>query len=189
MKNILIYPGTFDPIHFGHIDALRGAMRDNDYDQVYVLLQSNRFKDSTMFSYEARLKFVVDALNLNNLNRVDVIKTDSPYFYDAIKTAGVFDEQAVNGSEVYVIIGDDTMESIEKWANFEILNLRCRFVIIQRKMEERVIYKTADRIFNRFNVILKPNEVSSLMTSTEIRDTVSKAFKDFMWKSRTSILT
>lgn len=186
--NILIYPGTFDPIHGGHIDAVRGAMREKEYGKVYVLLQTNRFKDSTMFTYEARLQFIKDALIENGLSKVDIIRTDSQYLYDAMSVAGVFGEMISNGLEVDVLIGDDNLGSIEKWMYFDILNHRCRFLVVQRLMTERAIYVTGDRIFKRFSVILRPNKESSCITSTNIRHRLAESLKGWR-ESRTRILT
>jgi len=182
--NVLIYPGTFDPIHRGHIDALRGAMREKDYDKIYVLLQTNRFKNSTMFTYEARLQFIIDALNLNDMGKVDVIETDSPYLYDALQNADVFTEIIKFGNVVDILVGDDTMTSIEKWFKFDIIKGYVRFVVVQRLMTFDAIYATANRIFNRFNIIQSINDVSTNFTSTGIRYWIGQELKDFMWKSK-----
>lgn len=52
MKNIAIYPGTFDPITFGHIDLIdRGA---HMFDQVIVAVAAN-VKKQPLFSLEERV--------------------------------------------------------------------------------------------------------------------------------------
>ena len=50
-----IYPGTFDPITFGHIDIIRRAAFI--FDEIIVAVVKNPFKD-ILFSYKDRLNFV-----------------------------------------------------------------------------------------------------------------------------------
>lgn len=50
-----IYPGTFDPITFGHIDIIRRAAFI--FDEITVAVVKEPFKD-VLFSYKERLGFV-----------------------------------------------------------------------------------------------------------------------------------
>jgi pantetheine-phosphate adenylyltransferase len=60
MKRLAIYPGTFDPIHFGHVDiAIRAAAL---FDEVVVGVYDQPSK-SLMFTVEERVELATDALN------------------------------------------------------------------------------------------------------------------------------
>ena len=59
MKRTAIYPGTFDPIHFGHIDiAVRAA---KIFDELVLAVYDQPSK-SLMFSVEERVAMARDAL-------------------------------------------------------------------------------------------------------------------------------
>ncbi len=58
MKRIAVYPGTFDPVTYGHLDLVdRGRRR---FDRLVMAILSNEEKQP-MFSLEERIAFLRDA--------------------------------------------------------------------------------------------------------------------------------
>ncbi len=67
MSKIAIYPGTFDPITFGHLDILQRASKV--FDKVIVGIAANTSKN-TLFSIEERFEIAkkeVSGLNISNV--------------------------------------------------------------------------------------------------------------------------
>ena len=59
MKKVAIYPGTFDPITYGHIDVIKKTLKL--FDKVVVALSDGNNKDY-LFKAEERIKIVNKAL-------------------------------------------------------------------------------------------------------------------------------
>ena len=67
-KSIALYPGTFDPVTFGHIDIMRRALKIFDQLAVAVALNPNK---GPLFSLDSRVEFIKEATK--NLKNIEVI--------------------------------------------------------------------------------------------------------------------
>ncbi len=77
MKNIAIYPGTFDPITNGHIDVIKKALKLAD--KIIVGISDGNEKNF-LFPIDDRLKIVSKALYVDlklSKNKIKVIKFNS----------------------------------------------------------------------------------------------------------------
>jgi pantetheine-phosphate adenylyltransferase len=69
--NLAIYPGTFDPVTFGHIDIIERAR--SIFDLVYVAIGVNAEK-TPLFTTEERIEFLMQATQ--EMDNVRVMKFD-----------------------------------------------------------------------------------------------------------------
>ena len=77
MKKNAIYPGTFDPITYGHIDVIKKAL--NIVDTVIVAISDVNNKNY-LFNYDERIEIIKKALFLDlklNKNKIKIISFNS----------------------------------------------------------------------------------------------------------------
>ena len=77
MKNIAIYPGTFDPITFGHIDVIKKSLKF--VDKVIIGISDGNQKNF-LFKIEERIEIVKKALFMDlkfSKKNIKVISFDS----------------------------------------------------------------------------------------------------------------
>ena len=77
MNKVAIYPGTFDPITFGHIDVIKKGLRI--FDKLIVAV-SNGENKNYLFSSEERIEIIKKALFLDlklNKKKIEVISFTS----------------------------------------------------------------------------------------------------------------
>ena len=77
MKNIAIYPGTFDPITFGHIDVIKKGI--NLFDKLIIAV-SEGGKKNHLFSTDERIHLIKNSLHTDmkiSKNKIQIIKFSS----------------------------------------------------------------------------------------------------------------
>ena len=77
MNKIAVYPGTFDPITFGHIDVIKKALKL--FDKIIVAV-SDEGNKNYLFSSDERIEIVNKALFKDlklNKKKIKVVSFDS----------------------------------------------------------------------------------------------------------------
>ena len=77
MKKVTIYPGTFDPITYGHIDVIKKALKL--FDKVIVAV-SDGMNKNYLFDSEERIQIIKKALFTDlklNKNKINIISFKS----------------------------------------------------------------------------------------------------------------
>ncbi len=81
-QKIAIYPGTFDPVTYGHIDLIKRATKI--FDRVVIAVAANKSK-APLFSVEERVMMLKDAVRgMNNV----VVENFDGLVVDYIKKTG-----------------------------------------------------------------------------------------------------
>lgn len=110
MKKVL-YPGSFDPITYGHMDVVRQALKT--YDKVIIGIFVNSSKNSGLFTLEEREK-IIKEIYLNE-PKIEVISCD--------KNVATVDIALANGCDT-IVRGLRDLTDFASEINMAALNLQ-----------------------------------------------------------------
>src|SRR4051812_30238185 len=54
MKKVLMFPGAFNPPHLGHISSLKIAVKNQSFDEIWIVPSGKRDDKNISISYEDR---------------------------------------------------------------------------------------------------------------------------------------
>lgn len=134
-RKVGILGGTFDPIHNGHLSLAQEALEENDLDEVIFLPAGipNFKQDQKITSPKMRLKMVEKAIEANPKFSVDtreLFSEEITYTYETMR--GIVEEKE---EEIFFIIGEDSMITLESWYQSEKLKKIVYFLVGRRSLE------------------------------------------------------
>ncbi|WP_220761205.1 nicotinate (nicotinamide) nucleotide adenylyltransferase [Flavobacterium sp. UMI-01] len=117
-----LYFGTFNPIHVGHLIIANHMVEHTDLDQVWMVVTPHNplKKKSTLLDDYHRLHMVHLATeNFPKLKPTDIeFKLPQPNY--TINTLVYLEEKYAN-YEFALIMGEDNLNSLHKWKNYEMI--------------------------------------------------------------------
>jgi len=137
MERIVLYGGTFDPIHSAHIEIVKRL--SEKFDKVIVVPTTVRYykKNKCMFAFDYRYETVKEALKkFKNVEVSDIEReVDSDWrFLDTLRkvisTGGIYKEG--EKKKYFVAIGSDSLQNFKTWFGWEEILKRAELVVFHR---------------------------------------------------------
>jgi len=153
---IALFGGSFDPVHLGHIEIVKKALKELDIDKLIVIPNYlNPLKSS--FSAPANLRFKWLKEVFREFKNVEISN------YEIKKNRAVFSIETINHFKpTYFIIGSDNLNTLHKWKNIDEILKKVEFVVATRG-------KIDKNLLNKYN-IKKVLSVNIPISSTQIRE-------------------
>lgn len=146
-----VFSGTFDPVHFGHVEACRSAMTKCALDKVYLLLERSPHRKQLVASFEHRLKMLELATKENPSIIPISLKTEN------ITTRNTLDYLKVKNpeSEYWYIFGSDILDHMKSWPDLEKLLNNFHLCVVLRKNSDReaIEQKLEQLTLTRYDVL------------------------------------
>ena len=115
---IAVYPGSFDPLHIGHLAILEYLTTDAEFDMVYLIVSpQNPFKSPEKAANAAeRYKAAAEAVGRHPELRVKVddIELSMPAPQYTIRTLDALREREP-GNEFSLVMGADNLGGLLRW--------------------------------------------------------------------------
>ena len=126
MKEVVIFGGSFDPVHKGHIEIIKTLSQN--YSKVIVLPNFLNPLKTKSAPANLRLKWLYETIDFDNVEISDYeIKQNKPYYtIDSIRYFKQFYDK------IYFVIGADNLETLDKWKNIDELKKLVEFIVVTR---------------------------------------------------------
>ncbi|MBN2019265.1 MAG: nicotinate (nicotinamide) nucleotide adenylyltransferase [Sedimentisphaerales bacterium] len=178
-KRIVLFGGTFDPIHLGHTAVAASASEQIDADQV-VFVPAKRSPLKTFFPEagdEDRLAMVKLAIAGNkNFEASDYeLKKQWPSY--TLETVRFFQGRLGETAAIYWLVGADGLDDLAHWYGIQELIDECNLSVMQRAGFEPPDFSRFEKLWGKQRVEkLRKNVVETPLidiSSTEIRRRLS----------------
>lgn len=131
MKRVLLFGGSFDPIHNAHLKLTEEAYKTLKAEQCYFILAKNPRWKTPSSTNEQRLEMLKLALEDYPEFSISLIEYASnkevTYTYETIMEMGNFSE-----CEYFYLIGSDQLDLLDKWYKIDELASLVHFVVFKR---------------------------------------------------------
>ncbi len=162
LKKIGIYGGSFDPIHHGHLILAREAREALDLEKVILVpaAVSPLKRRAAAASGDMRLKMLRAAIEGEEGFAIDDCELRRPppsWTIDTVLEIG----KRETDSEIYLLIGEDTVATLDRWRRFDELKEMVRFVVLDR---------TGSQTLCNYRIVRRKIDISA----TDIRKRVAR---------------
>lgn len=189
MKRILIFGGSFDPVHFGHLEPAKKVQDFFHFDQfIFLPCKAQVLKEpSKQATVPHRLKMLQLALDEEAKTypfTIDLceIERKSPSYM--VLTLQYFRKKFGDEASLTLLLGEDAYESLPEWYQWEkILTLANILVLHRPGFKKKSVHALLDMhqsedfslmLQKPYGVIVHFNAGTYDFSSTEIRERIQK---------------
>ena len=174
-KKIAIMGGTFDPIHIGHLVIAQEAMEYKDLDKIiFIPAGVPPHKENVITTGQIRFDMVKLAIKDNDkflASDYEINKRTKSYSLETVE----YIKNLYNLNELYFIMGEDSLLSIETWYRYEEFLENTKVLVVERSYEKREILDRQIIKYNSKNYSIEKIPVNYLnISSTNIRNSIKE---------------
>ncbi len=134
MRQVILFGGTFDPVHTGHIEIAKAALKETKANELWFLLAAQSpFKDEGTSFYH-RKKMLDLSISHHKKLKVCTIEERLPKPSYSIDTIKVLKKEYPN-IQFKWLLGSDQIPHLNKWKDFDELNRLVEFIVYNRPQE------------------------------------------------------
>lgn len=120
-----IYPGTFDPVHVGHLAFALASIAEQGLDMVVFLVEEEPRNKHDVTPLEQRLEML--SLTIKDCPELTGSTLDSRQFTVTCTLPEI--RQKFPGSDLCLLIGSDVAYSLPQWNGIEVLLDECSIIL------------------------------------------------------------
>lgn len=133
-RRVVVFGGTFDPIHNGHIAIARCLRDELDADSVVMVPTGRPWlrPDAPVATPQDRLRMVELALESEDrieVSDVDIVRDKTTYSIDTIQDLRL---RYGTDCEFILALGADAVPDLHRWHRYDQLTEECTFAVVQR---------------------------------------------------------
>ena len=129
---ILLFGGTFDPVHNEHVKLVKGGIKELSPDKVVIIpALVPPHKSAASVGAHDRLNMAELAFSFDKkieVSDIEIKRGGQSYTY---LTATYFRELYPD-AEIFFLIGGDSFFDFDKWVHPEIIAEKCKIVVVSR---------------------------------------------------------
>ena len=133
MSKIGIYPGTFDPIHVGHIEFAKKAIEVCDLEKVAFLPEPDPRAKQSVSSLASRIELIDESIG--SYKDLSILQLTSTQFSTDNSLSEIQSHFADH--QLALLIGSDVALGLDKWQNVELLLASCNLIIGMRNSDNK----------------------------------------------------
>ncbi len=144
IRKVGILGGTFDPIHYGHLELAEAAGRLFSLDEIVLIPAAvpphKLHRQITPFAHRiAMLNLAVQKNTTFHVSSIEQLLSTPSYTIDTLRHIQL---HSVENRALYFIIGADAFMDIESWKQYKDVLKICHFIVFTRKgnKKEKLYY-------------------------------------------------
>lgn len=136
MKRVILFGGSFDPIHYGHLTMIQRAMKQmKAHEGWFVLADTPPLKDRQLASFEKRLSYIHMMIKPFDKLKACTIEKELPQPNYTINTV-TYLQQRHPDIEFLLLIGSDQASQFTQWKDYLLLLEKVVICVYDRHNDE-----------------------------------------------------
>jgi len=178
-KAVGFFGGSFDPIHFGHIHLALQMLEKHSLDEILFCpaslspFKSNQPSSHTKEHRRHMVELAISPIKKFSLFDWELKKEGPSYTIDTIKWLLAESEKMKKKEHFYLILGEDALEHLSEWKEYEQLLRYAPPLIGSRLREEKKIPSSLSSLSSSISKGLTPIPLLEI-SSTMVRERLKK---------------
>lgn len=171
MKNkILIFGGTFNPIHNGHLILAEHCINEEGFDKVVFIPTMNPYYKDTL-DFDTRLKMLKMAIKDNDKFAYSSI--EKRYNLEGKLYLILEKISELSDDDITILIGSDSLMNLDWWYEKEKLLKKYKFLVLKRGESDKIINEKISEYEKKYSAHIKVLDNERMdISSSDIRDMI-----------------